>query len=120
MIRPEVQRPYRLAGDAELTQRHREHWDAISGMRNPVKSLKRIPGHRDIGERISAAIGKLLDEEARIRSDTLRAIGDKTKTHRGPSDVAVRAANNCVRDVLNMQRNAGHSGLTQLEAAIYE
>ena len=111
LIRPVVQRPYRLAGDAELTQRHQENLNAISGMRNPARSLKRVPGHKNIGERISAAIGKLLDEEARIQEDTLRAIGNKTKKQRGPSDEAARKANNCIREVLRMQRDGVNSTL---------
>ena len=78
MIRPRARRPHRLAGDAAHTEREQDNRDALSGMRNPRLSLKRVPGHLAIGAKVTQALEAIVTDDPRIIDNTMAAVGDSS------------------------------------------
>ena len=55
--------------------RHDENRRAIGGMRNPLQSLDRVPGHVEVGRRISTILDELLEERPHIITTVVKSIG---------------------------------------------
>ena len=91
-IRQGVAQPYQLQGKSDVTDRRRENWEAIGGMRHPRNSLRKSRVIKKVGAEVARALDGYLDTHGHLQKEILSALGDSTKTHRGPNEADIRAA----------------------------
>ena len=85
LVKQVVKRPIRLRNEEELTQRTRDNLEALGGMINPKKAVQRLPKHKSTGKLALDAMTQVILAAAAIGELILAALGDATKTNRGPS-----------------------------------
>ena len=55
-LRPGAKRLLNLRGESAHGQRVIENREALGGMRNPAKSVKKAPGHVEVGKAVSETL----------------------------------------------------------------
>ena len=69
-------------------QRKEEDKAALGGMRNPKRSVERVPGHAVIGRQVAAAIDDFMNEHPTIRDTIIKSIGvDKRHAPKIPDEL---------------------------------
>ena len=88
-------------------------------MRNPKRSLPRVPAHYEVGSQFTDALEHIVNNRPEVADDVFKAIGDTTKTQRGPSDEVVQLARTAIKRIPGISC-LGKLGVTEFHAEIYD
>ena len=119
LVRQRVKRPVRLRGEDAESRRTRENREALGGMRNPRVSNMRVTGHNAIGKKAFKVLSRLILADGAIESAVMNALGDKTKTHKGPSKEQIILARSALFDALGLDYRHRTRGASKLEHQLY-
>ena len=73
-LKKEVLSTMNLKGEVNLTEKQEENRRAIGGMRQPRYSVRKVPGHRVIGAKVSSAIESFLRDHPHMMDKLLNSI----------------------------------------------
>ena len=125
MTRQVIKQPLKLHDRDLQSERQKQNAAVIGGMKNPIISLHKLPGHRPVGKKIATIISKYRDEHPEVEKAIINSIGDTTKTHTGPSSEQVAALRKLVEEAFNITdssvplREDGKC-MTELNQQLYE
>ena len=90
-------------------------------MRNPKKSVDKIPLRKTVGKRVADALEGFLDKHPRLEGGIQQIISTNDPHARGPADREVAAARQVVDEALNIDRRTRWvPSRTALDATIYD
>ena len=89
-------------------------------MKNPRISLHRVPGHRIVGAAVAKTINDYLDENPDLQKRMHAAIGDSSKTNKGPTQEQVDGLTQRVESYFNIKPgDRVKFSMTQLHQPLY-